>query len=198
LVEHRSPKPAVAGSSPVSPAIPKIFLTGDPSCGKTTAICKLVERLKPHISMTGFYTEEIRRGGTRAGFQGVTLDGLVFELARVGLESDYRLGPYGITLEGLEKTGLNALQPKSAEDMIILDEVGKMESFSEPFQKAVLEMLELPNPVLATVASHGVGFVKKIRQHPNVELIRLTRKSRDGMIGQILRRLARGGIGTGR
>ena len=176
----------------------KLFLTGDPGCGKTTAIRKLVERLKPHLTMTGFTTEEFRKDGHRVGFRGVTLDGQRFELARVGAESPYNLGPYGVTLEGLESVGIPALTPASPEDLIVLDVVSKMESFSEPFQDAVLALLDGPNPVLGTVAPHGVGFVKKVRQHNRVELVRLTRKSRDGMIGEILRRLARDGIGSGR
>ena len=176
----------------------KLFLTGDPGCGKTTAIRKLTERLKPHLAMTGFTTEEFRKDGRRAGFRGVTLDGQRFDLARVGVESPYRLGPYGIVLEGLESIGIPALIPASPDVLIVLDVVSKMESFSEPFQEAVLALLEGPNPVLGTVAHHGVGFVKRVRQHKNVELVRLTRKSRDGMIGEILRRLARDGIGAGR
>ena len=177
---------------------PKLFLTGDPGCGKTTAIRKLTERLKPHMATTGFTTEEFRKDGKRAGFRGVTLDGQQFDLARVGEESPYRLGPYGILLEGLESIGIPSLKPASPDDLIVLDVVSKMESFSEPFQEAVLELLDGPNPVLGSVAPHGVGFVKRIRQHKHVELIRLTRKSRDGMIGEILRKLARDGIGTGR
>ncbi len=176
----------------------KLFLTGNPGCGKTTAIRKLTDRLKPHLPMTGFITEEFRKAGRRAGFRGVTLDGQRFDLARIGAESRFRLGPYGVVLEGLETIGIPALNPASSDVLVVLDEVGKMESFSDPFREAVLQLLDGPNPVLGTVASHGVGFVKKIRQHKNVELIRLTRKSRDGMIGEILRRLARGGIGTGR
>ena len=176
----------------------KLFLTGDPGCGKTTAIRKLADRLKPHLDMTGFYTEEFLKSGKRAGFRGVTLDGRSFDLARVGAESPYRLGPYGVLLDGLESIGIPALVPASPDVLVVLDEVGKMESFSEPFRNTVLDLLNGPNPVLGTVASHGVGFVKKIRQHKDVELIRLTRKSRDGMIGEILRRLARDGIGAGR
>ena len=176
----------------------KLFLTGDPGCGKTTAIRKLTDRLKPHLSMTGFITEEFRKSGRRAGFRGITLDGQPFDLARAGAESPYRLGPYGIVLEGLESIGIPALTPTSPDVLVVLDEVGKMESFSEPFRDTVLELLDGPNPVLGTVAPHGVGFVKRVRHHKNVELVRLTRKSRDGMIGEILRRLAREGLGVGR
>src|SRR6185369_7520891 len=91
------------------PAAAKIFLTGDPGCGKTTAMRRVVERLGL-LPMTGFYTEEVRENGTRTGFRGVTLDGKVFTLARAGAAGDFRVGPYGISLEALEAVGVPALR----------------------------------------------------------------------------------------
>ena len=51
MAEHRSPKPGVAGSIPVSPATIvstaanlKIVLTGHPGSGKTTTMRGIVER----------------------------------------------------------------------------------------------------------------------------------------------------------
>jgi hypothetical protein len=43
--------------------------------------------------------------------------------------------------------------------------------------------------VLGTVAVHGVGFVKKVRHDPRVTLIRMTRASREAIVGDLLRRL---------
>ena len=51
----------------------KVLLTGRPGCGKTTLIKRVVNNLPRRAG--GFYTEEIRDGGMRAGFKIVTLDG---------------------------------------------------------------------------------------------------------------------------
>ena len=197
MAEHRSPKPGVAGSIPVSPAIrPKLFLTGDPSCGKSTAIGRVVQRLSVSVPMTGFVTEEILRDGSRVGFQGRTLDGRTFGLAHVDVGGPYRLGPYGVDVAALEEIGLAALKPDDDSTLVILDEVGKMESFSPRFRTAVEGLLAGPNPLLGTVAAHGVGFVKRVRHDPRIELLHMSRVSRAAIVGDILRALARHGIGS--
>jgi nucleoside-triphosphatase THEP1 len=175
------------------PAI-KLFLTGDPGCGKTTVLRRVVTRLGGSVPMSGFLTEEVLETGRRRGFQGVTLSGESFPLADRDLDSELRVGPYGVTLEGLETVGLDALRPGASTRLLVLDEVGKMEAFSEPFRDRVQEMLDGETPLLATVASHGVGFVKRIRQDRRVTLLRMRRRGRDAMVGDILRRLAAIGI----
>jgi len=174
-------------------AAAKIFVTGDPGCGKTTAVRRVVERLAP-LPMTGFLTEEVRENGARTGFRGVTLDGEVFTLARAGAAGDFRVGPYGVVLEGLETVGVPALRPGADTRLVVLDEVGKMEAFSTAFREAVTGLLESSVTVLGTVAVHGVGFVKKVRHDPRVTLVRMTRASREAIVGDLLRRLQEAGV----
>ena len=177
-------------------APPKIFLTGDPGCGKTTLIRRIVERLDTS-GVRGFVTEEVREDGRRAGFRGVTLDGRSFVLARLGGSGDYQVGPYGVVLEGLDTVGVEALTPAPDTRLVVVDEVGKMEAFSAPFREAVERLLSGPVAILGTVALHGVGFPKRVRQDPRVELIRVTRRSREAMAGEVVRRLAEHGLVKG-
>ena len=175
------------------PAPAKIFVTGDPGCGKTTAVRRVVDRLA-NLPMTGFYTEEVREDGSRTGFRGVTLDGKAFTLARLGTSGTFRVGPYAVELEGLESVGVPALQPLPDTRLVVVDEVGKMESFSTGFRTAVEELLGGSVAVLGTVAVHGVGFVKYVRQDPRITLIRMTRASREAIVGELLRQLSRAGV----
>ena len=176
---------------------PKIFLTGDPGCGKTTVLRRIVERLRGSVRMTGFLTEEVREGARRSGFRGVTLDGREFPLARAGGHGPYRIGPYAVSIDGLEAVGVPALSPAPEIQLVVLDEVGKMESFSAAFRDAVLGLLAGDVPFLATVAVHGVGFPKKVRHDPRIVLIRMSRESRGAVVGELLRMLADAGIGPG-
>ena len=53
--------------------------------GKTTLIQKATEVLKSSgVPVDGFYTEEVRQGGRRIGFDVVTLSGIRGPLSRTG------------------------------------------------------------------------------------------------------------------
>ena len=194
MAEHRSPKPGVAGSIPVSPAIAastatdlKILLTGHPGSGKTTTMRSVVDRLSGRVAMTGFVTEELRENGRRVGFQGVTLDGRSFPLAHVRTKGPLRIGPYGVELSGLESIGLDALTPREPGALVVLDEIGKMECLSEAFKTRVAQLLEDETPLLATVPAVGVGFVRKVRNTHRAKHFTMTRGETEGMSGEIAR-----------
>jgi nucleoside-triphosphatase THEP1 len=178
----------------MSPPPLKLFLTGDPGCGKTTALLEVVARLEGSVGMRGFVTEEILERGRRRGFQGRTLEGETFILADRRGNGERRVGPYRVVLDGLETVGLEALVPRSDTRLVVLDEVGKMESFSAAFRERVETLLDGEVPLLASVAAEGLGFVKRVRQDPRITLMRMRRDARDGVVDDILRRLARAGI----
>ena len=51
-----------------------ILLTGQPNCGKTTAVKRLSEALaRDGMQLRGFVTEEVLVGGKRVGFDVVTI-----------------------------------------------------------------------------------------------------------------------------
>ena len=85
----------------------KVLLTGRPGCGKTTLIKRVVNNLPRGAG--GFYTEEIRDGGTRAGFKIVTLDGAAAVFAHVDFKTPEHLGKYGLDLSALETIGVGAV-----------------------------------------------------------------------------------------
>src|SRR5437660_900104 len=73
-----------------------VLLTGPPSCGKTTVVRRLVERLAD-LRVAGFYTQELREGGGRVGFEAIGVStGQHAILARVRPRSRRRVGRYGV------------------------------------------------------------------------------------------------------
>ncbi|MBI5380053.1 MAG: NTPase [Nitrospirae bacterium] len=166
---------------------PKILLTGRPGCGKTTVIRACFDRLeRPAV---GFYTEEIREQGERVGFRIQTLDEKTGVLAHVSFKGPHRVGRYGVDVAGFEALALPALQPPTPETIIIIDEIGKMECFSEAFQRRVLALLDGPNPFLATIALKGPPFIQRIRTRPDVEILEVTPRNRTDLPDQLSRRL---------
>jgi nucleoside-triphosphatase len=110
----------------------KVLLTGRPGCGKTTLIKRVVNELA--LSVGGFYTEEIRQRGERVGFKVITLDGEEAVLAHVNLNTEQRVGKYGLDLHALERIGTEAIRMAvRARQLVVIDEIGPMEIKSRIF-----------------------------------------------------------------
>lgn len=173
-----------------------ILLTGRPGVGKTTVIQKVVARWEAGAG--GFYTEEIREQGRRTGFRLVTLDGASGILAGVNISSPYRVGKYGVHLRDLEQVGVEALYramhqpdppPSPATNLIVIDEIGRMELFSPAFREAVQMALDSPKQVLATVMARSQPWVDAIKARPDVTLVEVTPLNRSTLPEQILHEL---------
>jgi len=150
------------------------LLTGRPGTGKTSLIKQAAAGLKGRAG--GFYTEEIRVAGTRLGFKLVTLDGQEAVLARVDFQSRYRVGKYGVDIDGLDKVGVPALVAAiSQRDVIVIDEIGKMELFSSRFREVVLEAVNSGKSVLGTIMFSPHPWADDIKRQPQVKLVEVAR-----------------------
>jgi nucleoside-triphosphatase len=163
------------------------LLTGRPGCGKTTLIRRLVEGLG--VAAGGFYTEEIRRGGRREGFALVTLDGQTATMASIRSPSRYRVSRYGVDLEAIDGVGVPAIERATTEAaLVVIDEIGKMELFSNRFRQAVLSALESGKPVLGSIMLAPHPWADAIKARPEVEVILLTEANRSQVQNDLLAR----------
>ena len=164
-----------------------LFLTGRPGVGKTTVIKIVAQALGKWVD--GFYTEELREDGERQGFRLRGLRGGRGTLAHVqwGKHSLLRVGHYGINVTALEQVGVVALRRGVARGrIIIIDEIGKMELFSEAFKAATLAAIDDPTPVIATVMAQSHPWVDALKARPDVQLWEVTFENRDEMPAQVL------------
>ena len=83
------------------------LLTGEPGVGKTTIIKAILSEIT--LNAGGFFTEEIRSGKTRKGFQLITLDGKQATLASAGKKSTYKVGKYSVDLDVLRNLAIPSL-----------------------------------------------------------------------------------------
>lgn len=165
------------------------LLTGKPGTGKTSLIRQVVNDLKDKAD--GFYTEEIRIGGIRQGFRLVTLSGESAILAHVDIKSPFKVSKYGVDISALEDVGIPALQRALIKDkVVVIDEIGKMEIFSDKFRQIVQEILESQQKVLGTIMLKPDPWADIIKQKPQVKLLFVTHNNHDQILGEIRQWLA--------
>lgn len=154
-----------------------VLFTGSPGCGKSTLIEKIVR--KSQRPRTGFFTREIREKGHRVGFSIETLEGKQGVLAHIEIDSRCKVGKYGVNIDDIDRIAVPSMIPDNEDQMVVIDEIGKMECFSIPFKETLVRVLESKNSVLGSIALKGDPFIVKISKRKDVHLIRITEKNRD-------------------
>ena len=164
-----------------------IFLTGAPSSGKTTVIKKVIASLR--CPATGFYTEEERVAGKRVGFVMKTINGRSGYLAHQDIRSEFNIRRYGVSIDNIENIAVPSIAPREG-NVIILDEIGKMECFSDVFRKAALEALTSPNIVVGTITFGGDDFILGIKEREDIEVHEVTPGNRDVLPDMIMKKVS--------
>ena len=162
-----------------------LLLTGKPGTGKTALIKEALAMTK--VKGGGFYTEEIRTGGIRQGFRIVTLDGQEATLAHVGISSPYQVSKYKVDKGALDRVGISSLRRALKEtDLIVVDEIGKMELLSPQFREAVAQAINSGKKVLGTIMLNPHPFADEIKRYPEVETLLVTKDNRTEVMGKVL------------
>ncbi|MFC1934093.1 NTPase [Chloroflexota bacterium] len=162
------------------------LLTGRPGTGKTSLIKQVATQVKGKAG--GFYTEEIRSRGVREGFRLVTLDGEDAILAHINIHSPYQVSKYGVDIDTLDRIGVTALHKAAQQcDLVVIDEIGKMELFSANFREAVSRIIGGGKRVLGTIMLNPNQWADAIKRQPQVNLITLTRENYQSVLAELLK-----------
>jgi len=162
-----------------------VLVTGRPGIGKTTLIKRLIEASS--LSKGGFYTEEVREKGQRVGFSLITLDGKRSLLAHLKTKSPYRVGRYGVDIDTFEAIGVESIRKAiSTNDIIIIDEIGRMELFSRKFREVVLQALKTGR-VVATIKKGRGDFIDKIKSRKDVRMLEVNLENRETLSSKLTR-----------
>jgi len=165
-----------------------ILITGQPGIGKTTFIKKLANELKD-LHLSGFYTTEIKEAGIRRGFELISFGGSKGILSHVDIKSPYRVSKYGVDVERFE----NFLDSMELLDLttsiVIIDEIGKMECFSNKFRSLVKDILDSDKLLVATIALKGSGLIADIKKRTDVKLFEVKLDNRDSLVLEILKNI---------
>ncbi|KAK0088616.1 hypothetical protein PV325_011309 [Microctonus aethiopoides] len=186
----------------------RILLTGPPGIGKTT-VCKKIMQLIDNSNYTcgGFYTEEIRsENRKRIGFDVIPINNINgrVSLARIGsaLEgkkpSKICVGNYQVFVDEFELVALPCLESQTAriddsffiKDVMIIDEIGKMELFSKRFHDCVDKLFwnyfeNKPLFIIATIPENNripqryTKLYEKFYQDGNCKIVDVNVQNRD-------------------
>jgi nucleoside-triphosphatase len=162
------------------------LLTGRPGVGKTTLIRLLLSSLR--VRAGGFLTEEIREQGERVGFRLRDLEGKEGILAHVSFPGPCRVGRYGVRVETMEEIGVPALRRAVAErELVIVDEIGRMELFCPPFREEIQRALDAATPLLGVVQQRSLYLFPDLPYRPDTRIWEVSPSNRD-WLGPELRR----------
>ncbi|MEE9236376.1 MAG: NTPase [Thermoplasmata archaeon] len=161
----------------------KIGITGMPNAGKTYALQKVIDMLEAeNRKVGGMVTEPIMSEGRRLGFWVMDWQTKVKRvLASPEISSKVMVGRYGVDLEALEQVGVSAIRSATEEaDVIVVDEVGKMEMESETFVEAVKDALDSDKPVILTLHKKSRNpLLQDIRRRDDVRILEVTPVNRN-------------------
>ncbi|ADD08107.1 NTPase [Candidatus Aciduliprofundum boonei] len=156
----------------------KIGLSGLPGVGKTTTLIKTIEILEEEgYIVGGMITEELRENGKRTGFY--VLDWMSKEkkvFAHKDFESRHKVGKYGIDIKALEEVGIKALQDAMDKaDIIVIDEIGKMEVESKKFVQTVRDILDMDKHIIMTLHKKSRNsLLQEIRRRDDIRMLEVT------------------------
>ncbi|MFO8052209.1 MAG: NTPase [Thermoplasmatota archaeon] len=156
----------------------KIGITGLPGAGKTHALRKVVEMLEmEEIKVGGMITDSIKENDEKVGF--MVQDLLTKEegvLAHVNSPSEVRFLDYGVNIDTLDNIGVRAIaRSLDNADVIVIDEVGKLEVESPNFVEVVKDALEADKPLLLTLHKKSRNpLLQDIRRRDDVRILEVT------------------------
>lgn len=193
-----------------------ILVTGSPGVGKTTLICRLVDRLQKRprhdhqgrLRLSGFYTEQVTDAATgkRCGFDAVSLSlkSLQGPLARLQSSVDAHdttgnqkhrphVGRYRVHVHEFERFLCESKFEDANCDLLVLDEIGRMELLSGRFV-GLIESSVLGRPptacIIATVPLRGGGkLVDQLKSSADAKLYTITERNRDETFDEIAEEL---------
>ncbi len=172
---------------------PLIFVTGRPGIGKTSVLLRATNDLKSRgYEVGGMISREVREGGVRVGFEIVDFcTGKLGWLAHINQSTGPKIGKYRVNMSDLNSVGTSSILSAIAnDDIIVIDEIGPMELFSQTFREAVVQAVESKKPLLGTI-HHRLRdpVVDTIRTREDAEILKVTHDNRETLHKNIVEKV---------
>jgi nucleoside-triphosphatase len=162
-----------------------VLIAGAPGIGKTSLISRLYRDLTP-LFIRGFYKEAIHEYRLLKGYRLATFDFQELILAHVHIVGPERIGQFGLNLDGFNELITHQLTPDPKVELFLVDEIGMMECTSLQFRHMILKVMDSEIPLIATLASHDVLDILKIKKRKDISILNMTYKNRDSIWKNVL------------
>lgn len=161
-----------------------LFLTGEPQCGKSTLIRRVIAR-HPEWRVGGFLTCSIVEEGYRRVHMvpAARPDAPCTQHNLVG-EGDWRQVGKRYP-EVFDTLGVQLLEEGAGADLLLMDELGTMESEALAFQHAVFRALDCDTPVLGVLKHKSNPFLDALRQRCGLRVLEVGPHSRDALVDEV-------------
>ncbi len=153
-----------------------ILIVGGRGVGKSTLIKRLLSELK--CSVWGFETKKEENG-----------DIYIYEAGKPHVQSEENLVGNCVNQKptvfplAFERFARKLCEPDG--DVIVMDELGFMESQSETFCNAVLRLFDGKTPIIAAVKEKNTAFLETVRTHKNARVFHISAENRDALFDEV-------------
>ncbi|MBQ3405184.1 MAG: NUDIX domain-containing protein [Oscillospiraceae bacterium] len=156
-----------------------VFLTGEVQVGKSTLINKLIASA-PELRYAGFRSVSVSPRDSNA-LADVIIQSVhkhrLTEPNRVGIR--WGRGIFDAFPENFEGAGVEILSSIPECDLIIMDEIGTMESKAVVFSQELLELMDGDSPVLGVIKPINAPLLDSIRRHYNTAVLEVNKRNRE-------------------
>ena len=169
-----------------------VFLQGPKNIGKSTVILKTLDLLNTiapsPLSLGGFFTWNSGEAAPHIYMRpaGAKREGGAVLLARW----DHVAGRLECDIRVFEEAGTSILANSDSADLIIMDELGFLESSAHKFKRAVLNALSGKVPVLGALRLGDVPWHRDIKGNPDVTVFDVCEENRSALPQELAKLLA--------
>lgn len=162
------------------------LIVGDRGVGKSTLIHRVIQEL--NMPLFGFETK--KETGLADPELGEPV--YIYEAGKDRVRSEENLIGYcGKKDRAQFRKTFEGFAPKLREEIpegsiILLDELGIMESEATEFCSAVLSLLDGETPVIAAVKPKNTAFLQAVRSHDNCRCFYITQENREKLFEEVL------------
>ncbi len=164
-----------------------ILIVGARGVGKSTLIRRILGEL--NCSVSGFETKKEPLPGGPV---------YISEAGKMHERSEENLVGYCVNQkptvfsEAFDRFAEKLAAP--AADVIVMDEIGFMESEAKTFCDAIMRLLDGCVPVIAAVKDKDTAFLNAVRSHRNAKCFYITPENRDALFSQVSELIKSGGL----